>query len=363
MGKGGDEKSPGPAGGVDDFLSRPRVQDIDHHFDDVAGREELPFGTAQRGADEHLEGFPDGVPIRLHDGVVLKLADDMDKAVHIESDTVGPVEDVAEDVLLHPFEQRLDAGLHVSAGFADAGSEIHRVLGAGFLFVQQFAEEKVDDLLRQRLVARDAGGHARQVVPNVPEHRLQIGRANEILAFVQPDVLDPLPVPRNVRENLVGAPAVLVMNLAKVDVIFAIEPDAHLCGGHVHVQAKLLFAVLSVAALALHYHQKIVFPAPRAEHGDVHRKGPILIGWSGPHAVLGMSLHLFLVVAVVLDQTAGEDLNGVHLLGRRPHLSAADEVGDELAGRGAAGDGAIFLHFPLRHSSSASECEEFPRGA
>ena len=66
----------------------------------------------------------------------------------------------------------MDTGLNVFVRFINARTKIHRILCAGFLFLQQFSEEEVDDFLSQRLVARSPGGHAGQVVPYVSEHRL-----------------------------------------------------------------------------------------------------------------------------------------------------------------------------------------------
>ena len=60
--------------------------------------------------------------------------------------------------------------------------------------------------------------------------------------------------------------------------------------------------------------------------------GTSLVGWSCANTMLGVSLDLILAVAVIVDQTAGENLNGLHFLGGRPHPLAADVVDDEPAG-------------------------------
>ena len=332
MRKRRDEKPSGPAGWIDDFLAGLRVHHLHHHFDDVARREELSLGAAQRRPDEHLEGFADRVSVRFDDGVVLKLADDICKTFGIQTNAVRRLEDVAEDVLLDALEERLDAIPNLLVGFADAGAEIHRVVAGGLLFVQQLAEQKVDDFLGERLVARDAGSHPGQMVANVAEHRFQIRGTNEILAPVKPDVFDPLTVARDIGKRLISAAAILMVDLAEVQMIFAVEPDADLGRGHVHVQPQLMFAIPAIVFLALHDHQQFVFRALRAEHRDVHRKGSILIGRSCANTILGVGLDLILAVTVIVDQTAGENLNGLHFLEGRPHPLAADEVNDEPAG-------------------------------
>ncbi len=352
MGEGRDEETAGTARGVDDFLPRPWVHHLHHHFDDVAGGEELPLRAAQRRPDENLEGFTDCVPIRFQDGVVLKLPDHIGKTVGIKANPISGFKDVAKDVLLHPFKEGVDTCSDAISGLADAGTKTYSVVRTGFLFVQQLAEEKVDDFLSKRRVPCNPDGHARQVVADVAENGFQVRRADEVLAFVQPDVFNPLPVARYVGESLIGAAAVLVVNLAQVEVVVAVEPDAYLRGGHVHVKPKLMLAVPLVAFLAFHYHQESVFSSvrPCAENGYVYRKGSILVGRSCPNSMLRMDLHLLLAVAIIFNQTAGKDLHGVDFLRRRPHLLAADEVDDELAGRIADCDAGFTFWF-LRHCS------------
>ena len=116
--------------------------------------------------------FPNCIPVRLHDGVVLKFSNYVSKAVQIKANAISWVKDITKKILLYLFKERMDTGLNVFVRFINASTKIHRILCAGFLFLQQFAEEEVDDFLSQRLVARSPGGHAGQVVPYVSEHRV-----------------------------------------------------------------------------------------------------------------------------------------------------------------------------------------------
>ena len=94
---------------VDDLLARLGVDDLDHHFDHVARREELAFRAAQGRADEHLEGVADGVAVGLHDAVVLEFADDVGEAVGVEFDRVVGLEDIVVGCVLDALEQGQDA--------------------------------------------------------------------------------------------------------------------------------------------------------------------------------------------------------------------------------------------------------------
>ena len=177
---------------VDDPLARLGVHDLDHHFDDVARREKLALRAAQGRADEHLEGVADGVAVGLHNGVVLEFADDVGEAVGVELDRVAGLEHVAVGGVLDPLEHGLDALLDFLGRFVHAGAEGNRVVGVGLLFVENLAEQDVDDFLGERFVPRDAGGHTGQMIPQIAEHGLEVRRLLEVLPLVEPDVLDPL---------------------------------------------------------------------------------------------------------------------------------------------------------------------------
>src|SRR5208283_1384579 len=130
---------------------------------------------------------------------------------------------------------------------------------AGVGLVVNFAEQDVDDLLRQRLVTGDPGDVAGEMVPEVTEDGFQVGWPLEILPAEKPDVLDALPFSRDVWEIVVGAATVPVVDLPKVDVILTIEPCAHLRGAHVHVELQLCDAILASFFLALDDHIQVVF--------------------------------------------------------------------------------------------------------
>jgi hypothetical protein len=120
---------------------------------------------------------------------------------------------------------------------------------------EDLAKEDVDDLLRKRLVPGDPGRHARQVIPEIAKDGLEIGRSGEVLPLVETDVLDPLTAARDVGQRLVGAAPVLVVNLAEVDVVLAVEPHADLGRRHIQVEPELVLAVLPVLLLALDDHE------------------------------------------------------------------------------------------------------------
>ena len=69
-----DQEASRPARGINDHLAWPWCEQLDHHLNDVARGEELPFLASYGGPDEDLEGFADGVACRLSQHVGLQLA-------------------------------------------------------------------------------------------------------------------------------------------------------------------------------------------------------------------------------------------------------------------------------------------------
>ena len=159
------------------------------------------------------------------------------------------------------------------------------------------------------------GGHAGQVVAQVAEHGLEVGRLLEVLPLVEADVLDPLALAGDVGQRLVGALAVLVVDLAEVYVLVAVEPHADLGGGHVQVEPELVLAVLAVLLLALHHHEQLVLGLlGRVEHGDIDGVGLLLVRRADADPVLRAGLNLALGVAVVLYQVVGRRPGRLRLL-------------------------------------------------
>ena len=120
-----------------------------------------------------------------------------------------------------------------------------------------------------------------------------------------------------------------MVDLSKIDMFLAIEPNANFGRAHIQVQFQLGHAVLAGLFLALDDDKQILFELSSApENRNVHRVRPLLVGRALPHPELGVGLNLRPLVPVVLHKAPGEDLDSLLLFRRRPNLGAADVVID-----------------------------------
>ena len=82
------------------------------------------------------------------------------------------------------------------------------------------------------LITRDACGVPGQVVPDVSEDCLQVGRHMKLVAPKQPDVTDALPPARDCWEDNPLQRPVREVPLVQVEVVVPVEPHPDLCRGH-----------------------------------------------------------------------------------------------------------------------------------
>lgn len=166
---------------------------------DIAGREELALAALERGSDERLGGIADDIALALNQTVLLELAYHVGDGTVVELDGVGHIEDV---VVLPNYagEGLLHARRHAGDGLVDAYSEGDDGVAPREPLVVDLAEDEVHDLLGEGLVARHADGVGRQVVANRTEDGLEVVRRKQVLTLEQADVLDALPVSRDVGD-------------------------------------------------------------------------------------------------------------------------------------------------------------------